>query len=104
MNVPVFSIVHTTHAAGTGTNLWQVTVDLVSVEVGIVGVAVGVMHPDGLVAWVAKHANAMGHDSRLVESRLTVHEHTVPVVEMPPNLHPGAKTTKNMNKMHTSTR
>lgn len=67
--------------------LRQVAVDLISIEVGVVCVAVGVVHPDGLVARVAEHANAVGHDARLVKRRLTVHEHAVPVVKMPPDLH-----------------
>lgn len=62
------------------------TVNLVPVEVGVVRVAVGVMHPDRLVAGVAEDSHAVSHDARLVERRLSVDQHAVPVVQMPPNL------------------
>lgn len=62
------------------------TVDLVSVKVGVVGVAVGVVHPDRLVAGVAEDSNAVSHDARLVERRLSVNQHAVPIVQMPPHL------------------
>ena len=41
-------------------------VDLVTVKVRVVGVAVGVVHTDRLVAGVAQNANAVGHDPGLV--------------------------------------
>lgn len=62
------------------------TVNLVSVEVSVVGVAVGVVHPDRLVARVAEDSHAVSHDARLVECRLPVDQHAVPVMQMPPNL------------------
>lgn len=66
--------------------LRQVAIDLISVKVGVVGVAVSVVHPDGLVTRVSEHANTVGHDSRLVQRRLPVYEHAIPIVKMPPNL------------------
>lgn len=71
--------------------LGQVAVDLVAIEVGVVRVAVGVVHPDGLIAGVAQHADAVGHDPGLVQRRLAVHQHAVAVAEVPPHL--GTKKT-----------
>lgn len=61
-------------------------VDLVSVKVGVVGVAVCVVHPNRLVSGVAEDSHAVSHDARLVECRLPVDQHAVPVVQMPPHL------------------
>lgn len=66
--------------------LGQVTVDLIPVEISIVRVAVRVVHPDGLVTGVTQNADPVGHDARLVERRLAVDQHAVPVEEVPPNL------------------
>ena len=47
------------------------TVDLVSVEVGIVTVAVGVVHSQRLLSHVRQHASLMGHYAWLVQRRLS---------------------------------
>lgn len=68
-------------------DLRQVAVDFVAVEVSVVGVAVGVVHPDCLVAGIAKDADTMGHDPGLVQGGLPVDQHAVGVVQMSPHLH-----------------
>lgn len=69
---------HTTrgHTCNTGAHtrtnlvLGEVAVHLVAVKVRVVGVAVGVVHADSLLAWVAQHARVVRHDAWLVQRRL----------------------------------
>ena len=65
----------------------QVTVHLVAVEVGVVRVAVGVMHADGLLGrrQVPQHADAVGHHRGLVQGWLAVHDDQIPVHEVAAN-------------------
>ncbi len=64
--------------------LGEMHVHLVTVEVGVVSVAVGVMHADRLLAW--QHSDSVTHDGGLVECRLPVHENHVAVRQMPMDL------------------
>lgn len=66
--------------------LRKMAVDLIPVKVSVVGVAIRVVHPDRLVTRVAEDSHAVRHDARLVECRLPVDQHAVPVVQMPPHL------------------
>lgn len=86
MTRPKLKIVKTLADCTKRTNLRQVTVDFVAIEVGIVRVAVGVVHPYSLVAGVAKDADSMSHDSWLVQSGLPVDQHAVGVIQMSPHL------------------
>ena len=55
-------------------------VHLIAVEVSIVSIAVGVMHPDGLL--LGQNASDMRHDRRLMQSWLPIHQQHVAVSEM----------------------
>mmetsp|Transcript_26653 Transcript_26653/g.68861 ORF Transcript_26653/g.68861 Transcript_26653/m.68861 type:complete len:274 (-) Transcript_26653:1343-2164(-) len=65
--------------------LGAVEVHLVPVEVRVVGVAVRVVHTDGLV--LAEDLRPVGHDPRLVQGRLPVHQQRVPVPQVPVHDH-----------------
>mmetsp|Transcript_36668 Transcript_36668/g.86752 ORF Transcript_36668/g.86752 Transcript_36668/m.86752 type:complete len:424 (-) Transcript_36668:226-1497(-) len=64
--------------------LGEMDVDLVAVEVGVVALAVGVVHADH--ALPAVHLDAVRHQTHLVQRRLPVHQHPVPVLQVPSNL------------------
>mmetsp|Transcript_24752 Transcript_24752/g.86164 ORF Transcript_24752/g.86164 Transcript_24752/m.86164 type:complete len:1050 (-) Transcript_24752:600-3749(-) len=72
--------------------LREVHVHLVAVKVGVVRLAVGVVHADGLLRALhgsSQHSCPMRHDRRLVQRRLPVHQHDVTVAQVPPHaLHP----------------
>ena len=60
--------------------LREVHVHLVTVEIGVVGVAVGVVHAQCLLSW--QYSGAVTHHGRLVECGLTVHDDNVAVVQV----------------------
>lgn len=60
--------------------LRQVNVHLVPVKISVVGVAVGVVHSDGLLLW--QYAASMSHDTGLVQGGLSIHEQWVVVREV----------------------
>ena len=62
--------------------LGEVQVDLVSIKIGVVSVAVCVVESECLHCLVVDHAHFMRHQTRLVESRLPVCEHYVAILEM----------------------
>jgi hypothetical protein len=64
--------------------LGKVHVHLVTVEVGIVGVAVGVVHANGFFPW--QNPNSVTHDGGLVERRLPVHQDHITVGQVPMDL------------------
>eukprot|EP00960_Hanusia_phi_P045578 757338-Hanusia_phi.AAC.1 len=64
--------------------LGEMNVDLVPVEVCVVALAVGVVHPDHPLPLV--HLHLVRHQTRLVQSRLPVDKHVVSVVEVPSHL------------------
>mmetsp|Transcript_27193 Transcript_27193/g.55660 ORF Transcript_27193/g.55660 Transcript_27193/m.55660 type:complete len:262 (-) Transcript_27193:68-853(-) len=81
-------VVHDLLALGLGKQRHgQVAVHLVAVEVRVVTVAVGVVHADGLLGrrQVLKHPHSVRHHGGLVQRRLPVHDHHVPVHEVPPH-------------------
>mmetsp|Transcript_14556 Transcript_14556/g.60740 ORF Transcript_14556/g.60740 Transcript_14556/m.60740 type:complete len:590 (+) Transcript_14556:2824-4593(+) len=60
--------------------LRQVQVDLVAVEVGVVGRAVGVVHANG--ALPSQHACTVRHQRGSMQGRLPIHKHHVAVAQM----------------------
>mmetsp|Transcript_3040 Transcript_3040/g.7214 ORF Transcript_3040/g.7214 Transcript_3040/m.7214 type:complete len:448 (+) Transcript_3040:1493-2836(+) len=64
--------------------LREMHVDLITVEVGVVGLAVGIVEPDHPLPLV--HPHLMRHKRHLVQGRLAVDQHKVPVDQMPPHL------------------
>eukprot|EP00968_Pinguiococcus_pyrenoidosus_P006782 scaffold447_cov307-Pinguiococcus_pyrenoidosus.AAC.62 len=63
--------------------LGKVAVDLVAVEICVVRVAVGVVHPDRLLAWVRDDADLVSHDAWLMQRGLPIHQHHVPADDVP---------------------
>ena len=47
--------------------LWEVTVHLVTIKVGIVSVTVGVVHPNSSLVSIVKDPNTVGHDAWFVQ-------------------------------------
>ena len=64
--------------------LREVQVDLVTVEVGVEGVAVGVVHTNGLTLRL-QDARAQRHDGRLVQRRLAVDQQDVALQQVAPD-------------------
>lgn len=61
-------------------------VDLIPIKISVVGVAIGVVHADGLVPRVSQNANTVSHDARLVKGRLAIDQHAVAIAQVPPHL------------------
>ena len=57
--------------------LYKVAIHLVSVKVCVVGVAIGVVHAQGLLLHMGEDACLVAHDTGLVQRRLAVHQQRV---------------------------
>ena len=68
--------------------LVKVQVHFVTVKVSVVGVAIGVVHAEGL--FVGEHAHPMGHHGWLVEGWLAVHEDNITVHDVTMNFGDGS--------------
>jgi hypothetical protein len=54
--------------------LGKVTIHFITVKVGVVGITIGVVHPNGLLRWIVQDAHSVGHDTGLVQCRLSTEE------------------------------
>jgi hypothetical protein len=61
--------------------LGEMHVHFVTIEIGVVGVAVGVVHANRFLA--RQHSDSVTHDGGFVERRLPVHQNHVAVGQMP---------------------
>mmetsp|Transcript_26267 Transcript_26267/g.72152 ORF Transcript_26267/g.72152 Transcript_26267/m.72152 type:complete len:642 (-) Transcript_26267:797-2722(-) len=63
--------------------LWEMTIHFVTIVIGIVCVTIRVVHSDGLLRGVVQDTDLVAHNAGLVQRWLSVHEHHVPVPELP---------------------
>jgi hypothetical protein len=64
--------------------LGEMHIHFISIEIGVVGVAVGVVHANRF--FTRQDTNSVTHDRRLVECRLSVHQDDITVGKMSVNL------------------
>ena len=60
-------------------------VHFIAIKIGIVRVAVGIMHANCLHGRICKHTRNMRHDTRFVQRRLTIHQDNVTRLQVTPH-------------------
>jgi hypothetical protein len=63
-------------------HLYKVTIHFITVEVSIVGVAIGIIHTQSLLSNVLQDTSFVSHDAGLVQCGLTIHQKHIPTDEV----------------------
>mmetsp|Transcript_11591 Transcript_11591/g.25066 ORF Transcript_11591/g.25066 Transcript_11591/m.25066 type:complete len:301 (-) Transcript_11591:2934-3836(-) len=77
-------------------------IHFISVIICIVSVTVCIVHSQSVLSWAEKDSDSVGHDTGFMKSWLSIHEHHVPVSQLPPNRnHSTVRQQPRRNRMTT---